>query len=63
MSIGLTRLAAVQNLLGHKEITTTMRYAHLAPEHLQSAVERLRFGHHSDTNPQMQPKKHLGKST
>jgi len=34
-------LPTVQKLLGHKDITTTMIYAHLAPEHLKSAVSKL----------------------
>jgi len=34
-------LSTVQKLLGHRSIVTTMRYAHLAPTHLQAAVERL----------------------
>jgi integrase len=43
-------LATVQKLLGHSQITTTMRYAHLAPGHLQEAAEKLngRFCHFSD---------------
>lgn len=36
-----TDLATVQKLLGHSKIETTMRYAHLAPEHLQKSVENL----------------------
>jgi len=41
-------LATVQKLLGHSDITMTMVYAHLAPDHLKTAVERLDFsdGHH-----------------
>ena len=35
------RIDAVQVLLGHKTITTTMIYAHLAPSDLAEAVERL----------------------
>ena len=31
----------VAELMGHSEIQTTMRYAHLAPGHLVDAVERL----------------------
>ncbi|MCL4322041.1 MAG: site-specific integrase [Deltaproteobacteria bacterium] len=34
-------LAAVQKLLGHKSITMTMRYAHLAPGHVKKAVSVL----------------------
>jgi integrase len=34
-------LRTVQEFLGHKSIMTTMRYAHLAPEHQANAVERL----------------------
>ncbi len=34
-------LRTVQELLGHKSILMTMRYAHLAPAHLRDAIERL----------------------
>jgi integrase len=34
-------LRTVAELMGHKTIQMTMRYAHLAPEHNQAAVERL----------------------
>ena len=37
-------LATVQKLMGHRDIKTTMRYAHLAPDHLKSAVTQLQFG-------------------
>lgn len=36
-------LATVKELLGHADIHTTMRYAHLAPDHLQEAVTKLPF--------------------
>lgn len=32
---------ALQQLLGHKDLRMTMRYAHLSAEHLQQAVNRL----------------------
>ena len=31
----------VSKLLGHKSISMTMRYAHLAPEAYETAIERL----------------------
>jgi len=34
-------LRTVAKLLGHKDIKMTMRYTHLAPEHLQAAVDVL----------------------
>jgi site-specific recombinase XerD len=34
-------LSSVRELLGHKSILTTMRYAHLAPDHQKANVERL----------------------
>jgi len=34
-------LATVSELLGHKSITMTMRYAHLSPQHLTQAVKSL----------------------
>jgi hypothetical protein len=34
-------LRTVQQLMGHKTIQMTCRYAHLAPEHQLAAVERL----------------------
>jgi integrase len=35
-------IRTVQELMGHKTIQVTMRYAHLAPEHQLEAVQRLR---------------------
>ena len=34
-------LYEVARLLGHSAITTTQRYAHLAPDHLRAAVDAL----------------------
>jgi integrase len=34
-------LVTVKELLGHKSISTTMRYSHLAPSHLTKAVENI----------------------
>ena len=32
-------LRTVAKLMGHRDIRVTMRYAHLAPDHLQAAVD------------------------
>jgi hypothetical protein len=37
-------LRTVAELMGHKTIQMTMRYAHLAPAHKMAAVERLAAG-------------------
>jgi len=34
-------LRTVQELIGHKTIQMTVRYAHLAPQHRPAAVQRL----------------------
>ena len=34
-------LKELQELLGHSSLAMTMRYAHLAPEHLRTAVSRV----------------------
>ena len=34
-------LNTVRELLGHRDLTTTLRYAHLAPDHKAEAVEKL----------------------
>jgi hypothetical protein len=33
-------LGSVKEILGHSDIQTTLRYAHLAPEHLRDEVNR-----------------------
>jgi integrase len=39
-------LKAIQELLGHSDIKTTMRYTHLSPRELRQAVDVLSFGQH-----------------
>jgi site-specific recombinase XerC len=34
-------IRTVQELMGHKTISMTVRYSHLAPKHTLAAVERL----------------------
>jgi site-specific recombinase XerD len=36
-------LLDVQQLAGHKSYSTTLRYAHLSPDQLKRAVEKVRF--------------------
>jgi hypothetical protein len=49
----------VQVLMGHKRIETTLRYSHLAEDHLRNAVERLVGGEASmstqETSSQLPP--------
>jgi len=41
-------IRTVQELLGHKDIRMTMRYSHLAPDHMKNAV-RILDSHYLDT--------------
>ena len=34
-------IVTVKELLGHRDVTTTMRYAHLMPEHKHWAANRI----------------------
>jgi site-specific recombinase XerD len=36
-------MPTIQKLMGHSDIKTTMIYAHLAPDHLVGAVDKLEF--------------------
>ena len=36
-------LVSVKEILGHRDIQTTLRYSHLDPRHLQDAVNRGSF--------------------
>ena len=58
--MGGVDIRTVQELLGHKDIRVTMRYAHLAPDHMKNAVrvldrvredrkEQILDGHYLDT--------------
>ena len=33
----------VQRWMGHKDLTTTMRYAHVSPDHEKAAIQRLSY--------------------
>ena len=43
-------LLAVKEILGHQDIQTTMRYAHLSAGHLQAAVNRGSLVENRDLN-------------
>ena len=43
-------LRTVAKLMGHRDIKMTMRYAHLAPEHLQAAVDILEVRSESEVS-------------
>ena len=42
-------LAEIRDLLGHSTVAMTEKYAHLAPENLRAAVERLDSGCHAES--------------
>jgi integrase len=55
-------LKAVQVLMGHKTISMTMRYAHLAPDHLTAAVATLVPSGSSDSSSEVVTKSVTGRS-
>ncbi len=38
-------IRTIQEILGHRDITTTLRYAHLSPGHIKESIERGSLGH------------------
>ena len=38
-------ILTIKDILGHKDIQTTLKYAHLAPSHIQTAIEKGSLGH------------------
>ena len=54
-------IRTVQELMGHKTIAMTVRYAHLAPKHTLSAVERLDAPQaaSTDTTTDTGPRRHV----
>jgi len=47
-------IQTVQKLMDHKDISTTMRYAHLSPNHMLDAIQCLNATHRdtaTDTSP------------
>jgi site-specific recombinase XerD len=48
-------LRTVGELLGHKSLSMTMRYAHLAPAHNAAAVDRLVSNPEMELAPELAP--------
>ena len=38
-------LPTIKDILGHRDIQTTLKYAHLSPSHIQNAIEKGSVGH------------------
>ena len=43
LSMAGVDIATIKELMGHKDISTTMRYLHPSPQHKKDAVERLTY--------------------
>ena len=54
-------LNTIRELLGHKDMTMTLRYSHLAPSHKQRAVEIL--GKKVDTFWTLSPKSEIAEKS
>ena len=54
-------LVSVKEILGHRDVATTMRYSHLSPTHLRQAVNMGSLGSHLRTSSP--PAVHSGTGT
>jgi len=50
----------IQELMGHADLTTTMRYLHLTPKHKEAAIRLLERGDILETGPGVSPEENWG---